>query len=70
MSMEFKLNSVGGGDSLPLFRGEKVELFGSFGACRDIKSSEEGELCEELEPVRGMDSASVAAGRLALGALA
>ena len=50
MSMEFKLNSVGGGDSRPLFRGED-------------------EICEVLEPARGLDSASVTAGRLAEGAL-
>ena len=68
--MEVKLNSTGGGDSRPLFWDGRVELPDSFGACRDIKSSGEGELCEELEPERGIDSASVATGRLAEGALA
>ena len=70
MSMEFKLNSVGGGDSRPLFKDGRVELPGNFGACRDIRSSGEDELCEELEPERGLDSASTVASRLAEGALA
>ena len=70
MSMEFKLNSMGGGDFRPLFRGGRVELLGSFGTCRDVRSFGEVELCEEIEPERRLDSTSVAAGHLVEGALA
>ena len=68
--MEFKLNSMGGGYSRLLFWGGGTKLPDSFGVCRDIRSSGEDELCEELELERGLDSASAAAGRLAEGALA
>ena len=70
MSMEFKLNSMGGGDSHPLFRDGRMELPSIFGACRDVRSFREDELCEELEPERGLDSASAAVGRLTDEALA
>ena len=70
MSMEVKLNSVGGGDSHPFFRDGRVELPGSFGACRDVKGSGGDELCEEIKPEQEPDSASMATGRLAKGALA
>ena len=70
MNMECKLNSLGGGDSRLLFRDGGAELPGSFGAFHGARSSGEDELCEELEPKRGLDSASVAAGCLAEGALA
>ena len=70
MSMEFKLNSVGGGDSQLLFRDGMVELPRSFGACRGTMGSGGDELCEELEQERELDSASVTTSRLAEGALA
>ena len=50
MSMEFKLNSMGGEGSLPLFGGGWAELFGSFDAWLGARGSDGGELYEELEP--------------------
>ena len=64
MSMEFKLNSAGGVESRALFRGGRMELPGSFSACRDIKGSGGDELCEELEPERELDFSSETTGRL------
>ena len=50
MSMVFKLNSMGGEDSLPLFGGGGTELPSSFGAGHGAGGSGGDELCEELEP--------------------
>ena len=69
MSMEFKVNSTGGGDSRPLFRDGRAELSGSFGACRGVGGSGEDEFCEEIELAWGLDSASMFVGCLAEEAL-
>ena len=68
--MEFKLNSVGGGDSRLLSRDGTVELPDSFGTCCGTKGSGGHELCEELEPEHELDSASMTTGRLEEGSLA
>ena len=47
-----------------------MELPRSFGTCRDVRNSGEDELCEELEPERGLELSSEATGRLAEDALA
>ena len=65
MSMEFKLNSMGGGDSRPLFRDGMVELPNSLDTHCGTKGSGGDEIYEELEKEQEMDSASMTTDHLA-----
>lgn len=70
MRLEFKLNSMGGGDSRLALEAEGQNSPAASVLAVAPGAPGKDEICEELEPERGLDSASTSAGRLAEEALA